>query len=172
MPKCLSSGFAGYFEAVLYDTVGLSIHPERKDKISRDMLSWFPIYFPVRVSCSLVNNCVYVDTIQEPLYLPGGSELRVSMWRLTDGKKVWYEWSGEAFLDVGSTGKANSPHYANLLVPASPTTYAPSSPLVDAVELKYAMDSNGPHQTHFNGKIKIGHTGLHNPSGRSSWIGL
>ncbi|KAF9046951.1 PRMT5-domain-containing protein [Hymenopellis radicata] len=149
-------GFAGYFEAVLYGTVGLSIHPERKEKISRDMLSWFPIYFPIR----------------EPLYLPGGSELRVSMWRLTDGKKVWYEWSGEAFLDVGSTGKVNSPHSANLLVPASPTTYAPSSPLVDAVELKFAMDNGGPHPTHFNGKVKIGHTGLHNPSGRSSWIGL
>ena len=43
-------GLAGYFEAVLYKNVGLSIHPERMDKISKDMLSWFPIFFPFKVS--------------------------------------------------------------------------------------------------------------------------
>lgn len=42
-------GFAGYFEAVLYENVGLSIHPERKDVVSKDMLSWFPLFFPVKV---------------------------------------------------------------------------------------------------------------------------
>jgi protein arginine N-methyltransferase 5 len=42
-------GLAGYFEAVLYRDVGLSIHPERMDSISKDMLSWFPIFFPFRV---------------------------------------------------------------------------------------------------------------------------
>lgn len=42
-------GLAGYFEAVLYGNVGLSIHPDRMDKISKDMLSWFPIFFPFRV---------------------------------------------------------------------------------------------------------------------------
>ena len=42
-------GLAGYFEAVLYGNVGLSIHPDRMDKISKDMLSWFPIYFPFKV---------------------------------------------------------------------------------------------------------------------------
>ena len=43
-------GFAGYFEAVLYENVGLSIHPERKDVVSKDMLSWFPLFFPFKVS--------------------------------------------------------------------------------------------------------------------------
>jgi len=43
-------GLAGYFEAVLYGNVGLSIHPQRKDHISKDMISWFPIYFPFKVS--------------------------------------------------------------------------------------------------------------------------
>ena len=43
-------GLAGYFEAVLYGSVGLSIHPQRKDHISKDMISWFPIYFPFRAS--------------------------------------------------------------------------------------------------------------------------
>lgn len=42
-------GLAGYFEAVLYDDVGLSIHPETMDSISKDMLSWFPIFFPFKV---------------------------------------------------------------------------------------------------------------------------
>lgn len=42
-------GFAGYFEAVLYADVGLSIHPDRKDHISPNMFSWFPIFFPLRV---------------------------------------------------------------------------------------------------------------------------
>lgn len=40
-------GFAGYFEAVLYADVMLSIHPERA---AGDMLSWFPIFFPLAVS--------------------------------------------------------------------------------------------------------------------------
>lgn len=40
-------GFAGYFEAVLYGDIGLSIHPERA---AGDMLSWFPIFFPLLVS--------------------------------------------------------------------------------------------------------------------------
>jgi type II protein arginine methyltransferase len=42
-------GLAGYFEAVLYGNVGLSIHPHRKDQISKDMLSWFPLFFPFKV---------------------------------------------------------------------------------------------------------------------------
>lgn len=52
-------GLAGYFEAVLYGSVGLSIHPERKDHISKDMISWFPIYFPFKVKysfCSPAND--------------------------------------------------------------------------------------------------------------------
>lgn len=44
-------GFAGYFEAVLYGDVTLSIHPERA---AGDMLSWFPIFFPLSVSCQTI----------------------------------------------------------------------------------------------------------------------
>ena len=47
-------GFAGYFEAVLYRDVGLSIHPERS---AGDMLSWFPCFFPLMVSL-LVTTCI------------------------------------------------------------------------------------------------------------------
>lgn len=48
-------GLAGYFEAVLYGDIELSTHPLHADRKSRDMTSWFPIYFPlkVRFSCFL-----------------------------------------------------------------------------------------------------------------------
>lgn len=46
-------GFAGYFEAVLYGNIGLSIHPDRMHLISKDMLSWFPCFFPTKVSALL-----------------------------------------------------------------------------------------------------------------------
>ena len=42
-------GLAGYFEAVLYGDIELSTHPLRADAKSKDMTSWFPIYFPLKV---------------------------------------------------------------------------------------------------------------------------
>ena len=48
------NGLAGYFEAVLYEgkagKVELSTRPDTIDEKSRDMISWFPIYFPLKVS--------------------------------------------------------------------------------------------------------------------------
>ncbi|KAI5477106.1 hypothetical protein MNV49_006834 [Pseudohyphozyma bogoriensis] len=85
-------GFAGYFEAVLYADVMLSIHPERA---AGDMLSWFPIFFP----------------LDDPIYLPARSELDVQIWRLTDGpkRKVWFEWSASAYLSASSLSFAPTP---------------------------------------------------------------
>lgn len=46
-------GLAGYFEAVLYegssDKVELSTNPLTMEEKSKDMISWFPIFFPLRV---------------------------------------------------------------------------------------------------------------------------
>jgi protein arginine N-methyltransferase 5 len=47
------NGLAGYFEAVLYDggeggKVELSTRPDTIDTKSKDMISWFPIYFPLK----------------------------------------------------------------------------------------------------------------------------
>ena len=39
-------GFGGYFDAVLYNDVMITIHPERMDP---RQLSWFPAFFPLRV---------------------------------------------------------------------------------------------------------------------------
>jgi protein arginine N-methyltransferase 5 len=47
-------GLAGYFEAVLYAHVGLSIHPARMERISKDMLSWFPLFFPFKVTLAFI----------------------------------------------------------------------------------------------------------------------
>ncbi|RAL67086.1 hypothetical protein DID88_007866 [Monilinia fructigena] len=87
------NGLAGYFEAVLYDggsgpdsKVELSTRPDTIDAKSKDMISWFPIFFPLK----------------SPLYIPDDSEVEVSIWRQTDDRKVWYEWLVEAFVMVGS----------------------------------------------------------------------
>ncbi|OAG12489.1 Skb1 methyltransferase [Paraphaeosphaeria sporulosa] len=82
-------GLAGYFETVLYSgsqgPVELSTNPVTMEAKSKDMISWFPIFFPLRT----------------PVHLPSNSELEVSMWRQTDDRKVWYEWLVEAFATVG-----------------------------------------------------------------------
>jgi len=67
-------GFAGFFDAELYGDVHISIYPPT---CTPEMFSWFPLFFPLRT----------------PLYIPQNSEINVHMWRLTDNKKVWYEWS-------------------------------------------------------------------------------
>jgi protein arginine N-methyltransferase 5 len=49
------NGIAGYFEAVLYEggekgnMVELSTRPDTIGEKSKDMISWFPIYFPLKV---------------------------------------------------------------------------------------------------------------------------
>ncbi|KAI9672041.1 MAG: methyltransferase protein [Trizodia sp. TS-e1964] len=77
-------GLAGYFETVLYGDVELSTRPDNISIKSPDMISWFPIYFPLK----------------SPIYIPDNAELDVSMWRQTDDRKVWYEWMVEAFMQV------------------------------------------------------------------------
>ncbi|KAI0469351.1 methyltransferase-like protein [Xylaria cf. heliscus] len=93
----VTHGLAGYFEAVLYASqvgegdrsppVELSTLPEMIDQKSKDMVSWFPIFFPLK----------------QPLYFPSDSELEVTMWRQTDDAKVWYEWMVEAYRWVSET---------------------------------------------------------------------
>lgn len=44
---CVMHGFAGYFESTLYGDVIMSTLPAT---FSQGMFSWFPIFFPIRVS--------------------------------------------------------------------------------------------------------------------------
>lgn len=39
--------------------------------------------------------------MQTPLSVADEAELEVSMWRQTDGRKVWYEWMVESFAKLG-----------------------------------------------------------------------
>lgn len=77
-------GFLGTFSATLYtssrdeSTVVLSTRPTN---FSMGMFSWFPLFFPLK----------------EPLYVPSGATLSLSMWRKVEESKVWYEWGAEAF---------------------------------------------------------------------------
>lgn len=57
-PRGVCHGLAGYFESTLYrpqtsegkELVELSILPDQIDRKSKDMVSWFPIFFPLKVS--------------------------------------------------------------------------------------------------------------------------
>lgn len=71
--NCVLHGFSGYFMAILYENITLSIEP---NTYSPDMFSWFPIFFPIK----------------EPIQLKAGDEIVVHFWRRCDSKKVWYEW--------------------------------------------------------------------------------
>lgn len=123
-------GIAGYFEAVLYDGRGpadsdpeceelagslveISTHPGTIEKKSKDMISWFPIFFPLKVCATSFRRLrapflvvlllweAFTNISQSPLYIPDDAELEVSIWRQTDDRKVWYEWSVEAFVLTG-----------------------------------------------------------------------
>ncbi|CAE6461671.1 unnamed protein product [Rhizoctonia solani] len=156
----LMHGLAGYFEAVLYKDVGITTHPERMEQVSPNMLSWFPIFFPFK----------------EPLYLPSNSELDVYMWRLSDTQKVWYEWMAESFLPCVVAGRSTvvpSPTRSNTLGVSLGNQLLPS-PMLDAPSGwgQARSDSYFSAEGERELRVKIGQTALHNPGGRSSWIGL
>lgn len=48
--RAVCHGLAGYFEATLYPGVELSTNPVNMDEKSPEMMSWFPIFFPLKVS--------------------------------------------------------------------------------------------------------------------------
>ncbi|KAK6406234.1 hypothetical protein LTR95_018686, partial [Oleoguttula sp. CCFEE 5521] len=80
-------GLAGYFETMLYTSkagqkVELSTNPVTMEAKSKDMISWFPIFFPLKT----------------PMHVPDGAEMEVSLWRQTDDRKVWYEWVVEVYV--------------------------------------------------------------------------
>lgn len=66
---CCMHGLAGYFEATLYKSIGLSTVPARH---TEGMHSWFPLFFP----------------LQTPLLLRPGDAVSAAMWRHVRGDKV------------------------------------------------------------------------------------
>ena len=47
--RAVCHGLAGYFEATLYPGIELSTNPVNMDEKSPEMMSWFPIFFPLKV---------------------------------------------------------------------------------------------------------------------------
>jgi len=85
-------GFSGYFDAVLYKDITISIEPSTH---SIGMFSWFPAYFPIK------------DT----MLVKSGNIISVHFWRCCDKYKVWYEWcvsSPKQTPVYNCTGKSNS----------------------------------------------------------------
>ena len=157
-------GLAGYFECHLYSNVGLSIHPENMHRVSPEMFSWFPIFFPFK----------------SPIYLPGGSELEVNIWRLTSKTKVWYEWCCEVYLPTGTPsiqsdsttanghGNGNGTTTPSTIGRSASATGQPS-PMMDAPFSPGYQQMMIPGS---EGRIKIAQSTLHNPGGVHSWVGL
>lgn len=89
--NCVLTGFAGYFSCDLYKGVMISTEPNTHTK---EMMSWFPIYFPIYVSIlweykkSLLNQICF----QEPIQIKAGDNVEVAFWRCVSQTKVWYEW--------------------------------------------------------------------------------
>ncbi|KAK9388978.1 PRMT5 arginine-N-methyltransferase-domain-containing protein [Lipomyces mesembrius] len=121
-------GFVGYFESVLYGDVEISTRPDTINKKSKDMVSWFPIWFP----------------ISTPLYVPDDAEIEISVWRKTDNRKVWYEWSVETFVLVPVPGLGSDNR--DSIASASPAR-ATSTPTK---------------------RVRLGCSKLHNPGGKYS----
>lgn len=66
-------GFAGYFEAQLFEDITLSTV---KDRETYSMNSWFPAFIPLEV----------------PVELRKGSQLVIHFWRKENSTSVWYQW--------------------------------------------------------------------------------
>ena len=93
-------GFAGYFDAKLYEgpagKVHCSIYPptHTMGPTGEPMFSWFPIYFPLR----------------HPVHVPAGQPIEAHCWRCVGPTKVWYEWAVTA-PEVGPVHNTNGRSY-------------------------------------------------------------
>jgi protein arginine N-methyltransferase 5 len=78
---CDVTGFAGYFDVVLYKNNRFCTIPGLLKNAS---LSWFPCYIPVR----------------NPIRCPAGSTLNFNISRCTNSQSqdVWYEWQETVIL--------------------------------------------------------------------------
>lgn len=194
-------GFGGYFDAVLYNDVMITIHPERMDP---RQLSWFPAFFPLRVRAPSRSTELIA---QDALYLPSGAELDVHIYRVTDTAKrrVWFEWSAESFLPIRGGQLAHlAPSPSTASAAATPGA-APSEVLSPVQNAQHPIGGRGgwttPMSEEFSSapsprivsggstapdpfgaalggaadattRVRIGVTRLHNPAGRSSSVTL
>lgn len=104
----------------------------------------------------------------------------MSIWRLTNQRQVWYEWHAEAFLAlpdasplVSVTAAPRESRSGSLKVPSEKPNVE-GSPFIDYMEMPETPGFTRDVTVGDAGirLVKIGQTSLHNPGGRSSWIGL
>lgn len=78
-PRGVVHGLGGYFESTLYTPqvegagkklVELSILPDQIDRKSRDMVSWFPIFFPLKVMSRHSASFIDIWACRRPLTSP------------------------------------------------------------------------------------------------------
>ncbi|KAM6503625.1 hypothetical protein JOM56_000568 [Amanita muscaria] len=95
---------------VLYGNIGLSIHSCREEQVLKDMLSWF------HWAAALRNHCTCQAT---------------SSFRLTDERRIWYEWHAKAFLAIltPSIVASREVDWGPLFVCNCPVSYQKSSSL-------------------------------------------
>ncbi|KAJ5697690.1 hypothetical protein N7488_011374 [Penicillium malachiteum] len=129
-------GLAGYFETVLYGDIELSTNPVTMEEKSASMISWFPIYFPLKT----------------PLNVPDNGEIVVTMYRQTDDRKVWYEWMVEVFA-LERTSMASK-----LTTPAMSGARL-ASPSADSLK-NAPRPGNGANRTGFR-RVRVGLSELH-----------
>jgi protein arginine N-methyltransferase 5 len=83
------------------------------DAKSEGMISWFPIYFPLKVCFVSIRPSSSRKrkqlTYQTPLSIPENSHIVVTMYRQTDDRKVWYEWVVEVFALEKAVPVSSSP---------------------------------------------------------------
>lgn len=83
--SALIHGFAGYFDCTLYKDVHVSIHP---DTHSPKMMSWFPIYFPLKVRRRVCACCVCTEWhAHRPTSPPSPSCRSRCMWRTASASR-------------------------------------------------------------------------------------
>ena len=87
----------------------------------------------------------------------------MSIWRLTDQRRVWYEWYAESFLRLPPS-RAGGAEEVSAESDTASVFGSHSAPAVSEMATK--MGGMAVEM------VKIGQTSLHNPDGRSSWIGL
>ncbi|KAJ0181084.1 hypothetical protein K1T71_003169 [Dendrolimus kikuchii] len=66
-------GFGGYFDCKLFGEEMISILPSTH---SPGMISWFPVFIPIRT----------------PIRVQKGEVIKATFWRCVDSRRVWYEW--------------------------------------------------------------------------------
>ncbi|KAI8448522.1 PRMT5 arginine-N-methyltransferase-domain-containing protein [Phakopsora pachyrhizi] len=81
-------GLAGYFRARLYGDVLIKTHPE--SKMSREMLSWFPIFFPLKLIGGDDINPEDYDSVERAWsrYIESYSDMSIERTIGLDGIKV------------------------------------------------------------------------------------